>query len=51
MKAVIEGMGDTVPVNKLCATLGFPRSCPYGVARGIVVARTVGHGLILGTHL
>jgi putative transposase len=29
MKAVIEGMGDTVPVNKLCATLGFPRSTLY----------------------
>jgi putative transposase len=29
MKAVIEGMGDTVPVNKLCAALGFPRSTLY----------------------
>ena len=29
MKEVIEGMGNAVPVNKLCAALGFPRSTFY----------------------
>jgi putative transposase len=29
MKEVIEAVGDAVPVNKLCATLGFPRSTLY----------------------
>lgn len=29
MKEVIEGMGNAVPVKKLCAALGFPRSTYY----------------------
>ena len=29
MKEVIETVGDAVPVTKLCAALGFPRSTLY----------------------